>query len=245
MTTTANPNITTITTPAPMPRRSAGRSVLLVVGALLVFLGMGTLIGAAFTIGFDARHDDDGFFNARPGRLSTGTHAITSASLDVNWTGPDALYSEDLLGSVRVSVDSTTATPIFVGIARTDDVAAYLGGVARDEIDDTELGLFGVVYTAKPGGAPAAPPTAQSFWVASAAGHGAQSVTWSVQPGDWTVVVMNADGSAGVSADGTAGVTLPIVHMAITATLVTGGAFLLVGLALMVGARVGRRQPSA
>jgi hypothetical protein len=245
MTTTTNPNITTITTPAPRPRRSAGRSVLLVVGALLVFLGMGTLIGAALTMGFDARHDDDGFFNARSGRLSTGTHAITTASLDLNWSGPDALYSEDLLGRVRVSVDSTTAAPVFIGIARTDDVTAYLGGVAREEVDENHTGLFNVVYTAKPGGAPSAPPTAQTFWVASAAGHGKQTVTWSVQPGDWTVVVMNADGTAGVSADGTAGVTLPIVHMAITATLVTGGVFLLVGLAMMVGARVGRRQPSA
>jgi len=244
MSTTATPTIN-VTTPAPKPQRSAGRTTLLVVGAVLAFLGVNTLIGAAFMIGFDARHDNDGFFNARPGRLATGTHAVTSPSLDLNWGGPDALYSDDLLGKIRISVDSTNSAPIFIGIARTDDVNAYLGGVARDEVDDIDAGLFGIDYTQKPGGAPSAPPTAQTFWVASAAGGGQQTVTWSIQPGDWTVVVMNADGSAGVAADGTAGVTIPFMHTAVTVTLVTGGVFLLAGLAMVVGARAGRRRYAA
>jgi hypothetical protein len=236
MTTTATPTIS-ITTPAPKPRRSPGRAALLAVGAVLVFFAVNTFIGAALLVAFDARHDDEGFYSARPGRFSTGTHAITSASLSVSATGPDALYVQDLLGRLRVSVDSTTPAPVFIGIARTEDVSAYLGTVAHEEVDETDLGLFGVVYTAKPGGAPATAPTAQTFWAVSAAGEGPQTITWSVRPGDWTVVVMNADGSAGVSADGTGGVSLPVVHTAIAVTFVTGGVLLLVGLAMMAGAR--------
>jgi hypothetical protein len=55
-----------------------------------------------------------------------------------------------------------------------------------------------------------------------------------VRPGDWTVVLMNADGSAGVSADGTAGITLPILHTAIAVSWVSAGVLLLVGLVLIV-----------
>jgi hypothetical protein len=246
MTATTTPTVISTTSAPKPPQRSGGRGVLLVLGALLVFFGVNTLIGGALVTAFDSRHDDDGYFNAKPGRFSTGTHAITSASLDLSATGPDELYTQDLLGRLRLSVDSTTAAPVFIGIARTDDVTAYLGNVAHEEVDETDLGLFGVVYTAKPGGAPAAPPTAQTFWVASAVGDGTQTVTWTVQPGDWTVVVMNADGSAGVSADGTGGVSLPILHTAMTVTFVTGGVLLLAGLALLAGARIsGRRQPSA
>jgi hypothetical protein len=241
-TTTTTPTVsTTATAPGPR-RRSAPRAALLIIGAFLVFVGAHALIGAALVQSFDSRHDGDGFFNAKPGRFSTGTHAITSASLDLSATGPDEIYSQDLLGRLRVSVDSTTATPIFIGIARTDDVTAYLGNVAHEEVDETELGLFGVVYTAKSGGAPATAPTAQSFWVASAAGQGRQSVTWPVGPGDWTIVVMNADGSAGVSADGTGGITLPIVHTVIIVAYVSGGIFLILGLATMLAARAGRRH---
>jgi len=68
-------------------------------------------------------------------------------------------------------------------------------------------------------------------------------VAWvSVEPGDWTVVLMNADGSAGVSADGTGAITLPILHGVITASLVSGGVFLFGGVALIVA---GRRRRAA
>jgi hypothetical protein len=242
MTTTTTPTVVpTATTPSPR-RRSTPRTVLLIVGAFLVFIGANALIGGALVQAFDSRHDGDGYFNAKPGRFATETHAITSASLDLSATGPDELYSQELLGRLRIGVDSTTATPIFIGIARTDDVEAYLGNVAHEEVDETELGLFGVVYSAKSGGAPASAPTAQSFGVATAAGEGRQTVNWSVEPGDWTVVVMNADGSAGVSADGTGGITLPIVHTILTVSYVTGGFFLLAGLVTMVAARAGRRR---
>lgn len=242
MTATATPP-TISTDPTPAQRRPrAGSAVLVAIGALLVFVGINTLMGAALTLIFDSRHGDDGFFTARQGRFSTGTYAITSADLDLSAIGPDQIYSQDLLGRLRITVDSTGAAPIFVGIARTEDVDAYLGGVSREKVDKTNLGLFGVDYTAKPGGAPAAPPTAQTFWAASAAGQGPQTITWSVQSGNWTIVLMNADGSTGVSADGTGGITMPFLHTAITVTFVTGAALTLAGLAMVVGAQIRRRR---
>ena len=43
-------------------------------------------------------------------------------------------------------------------------------------------------------------PATQRFWDASVQGDGAQALAWDVEDGDWSVVVMNADGSPGVDA---------------------------------------------
>lgn len=47
------------------------------------------------------------------------------------------------------------------------------------------------------GSAVVGPPGEQEFWVAESSGVGTRTVTWSVEPGEWTVVVANSDGSAG------------------------------------------------
>jgi hypothetical protein len=67
---------------------------------------------------------------------------------------------------------------------------------------------------------------------------------WDVDDGDWSVVVMNADGSPGVSAEVSAGAKLPELG-AIGWSTMGGGALLLVaGIVLMVaGARPRRPGP--
>src|SRR5262249_12981155 len=46
------------------------------------------------------------------------------------------------------------------------------------------------------------PPDQQTFWVAKASGSGTQTVDWSIEPGTWAVVIMNADASPGVDVQG-------------------------------------------
>ncbi len=55
--------------------------------------------------------------------------------------------------------------------------------------------------------APAAPshPPTRNIWAASQQGSGTQTMNWEIEDGDWSVVVMNADGSLGVDADISAG----------------------------------------
>jgi hypothetical protein len=93
-------------------------------------------------------------------------------------------------------------------------------------------------YTYLPvtGDAPQAPPTEQSFWAALASGVGTQTLTWKVRDGNWSVVLMNADGSRGVSADIDLGAKLSFLlwvalGLLIGGALVTGGSAALVVLA--------------
>ena len=54
-----------------------------------------------------------------------------------------------------------------------------------------------------------AKPATQPFWETTTNANG--ELNWEVQDGDWTVVVMNADGSAGVKANVEAGANVPIL----------------------------------
>ena len=218
-----------------------GRIALFVVGAVIAFIGANSLIGGAIALGLQNQQDADGFYSTRLGRFATQTYAVAAPTLDVTGTGPDGLYAEDLLGEVRIRAEATGDKPVFIGIGPADQVDAYLAAVNHDRISEFDVGLFGVEYVGHDGGAPATAPQQQTFWVASDVGTGQRDVTWSVEDGDWSAVVMNADGSAGVNADVRAGATLPIIHLIGVVSLITGAAMTLVGLVMIfLAARVGR-----
>jgi hypothetical protein len=166
----------------------------------------------------------------------------------VHGAGPDYFYEDALVGEVRLQLRPVDAGDVlFAGVGPSDQVAAYLSRVSHDEFTDIDLDPFTVDYTRHPGDRPATAPTAQTFWTASDSGPGARTLTWKPAAGDWTVVVMRADGSAGVRADIAVGGKLPIVRIIGITTVVLGIVTLLGGLA-MVGLAVlirGRRRPVA
>jgi hypothetical protein len=53
------------------------------------------------------------------------------------------------------------------------------------------------------------PQAGERIWAASTQGA-RQTLTWDVDDGDWSIVVMNADGSPGVQADISAGAALAV-----------------------------------
>ena len=98
------------------------------------------------------------------------------------------------LGDLRLAAESRAGAPVFVGIGPTADVRRYLVGVAQQQadFDDGDLGDQ-TADTRAP-----APPGSQSFWAASAEGAGKQAAVWPIEDGEWSGVVMNADGARGV-----------------------------------------------
>jgi hypothetical protein len=123
-------------------------------------------------------------------------------------------------------------------------VRRYLAGVAHANLlDITGLGAH-PVYRVVPGGAPSVPPGDAPIWVASASGTGQQSLTWKLRTGDWSVVVMNADGSRAVDVDAAAGAQLPALGWLVGGLLTGAVIAALLGLLLLfLGLRSRQEAP--
>jgi hypothetical protein len=221
------------------------RIALVVSGALAALFAALLLAVGGVALWGDAQKDDQGYVATGSHRFEAGTRALATENLDADLDGAEQLIDETDLGQVKLGVESRSDKPVFVGIARTSDAEHYLSGVAHTKVSDVEYGPFDgpfdVAYNARDGSARPVPPAESSIWAASKQGSGHQTLKWDVEDGDWSVVVMNADGSRGVDADISAGAKVPFLNE-LGWTLVGGGALALAtGLGLLV---LGIRRPS-
>jgi len=81
--------------------------------------------------------------------------------------------------------------------------------------------------------APRTAPADAGIWATQSNGPGGRVLTWTPTRGDWTVVIMNADASRGLTVRGDVGATVPALT-GIAAGLLIGGAVLVGGGALLV-----------
>ena len=227
---------TTVPTPAVRRSWSGWRTLLVIAGFIAGLVSVVLFAIGGFGLWAQQQRDGNGYFTAGPERVSTSTSALVSPSLDIGATGPDAFYTDDFLGEVRVDFASTSGAPVFIGIGPAADVAAYLNGVGHDEVADFDVDPFKLSTTARPGDKSAAAPGTQSFWVASATGADPGALTWTARSGDWSVVIMNADGSPNVATELSLGGTVPVVEGITVGSLVGAVLMLLVATALIVPA---------
>jgi hypothetical protein len=195
------------TTTAPSPPLSGGRLAVVIAGALVGLLATLLLMAGAAIYWADGKKDDDGYFATRGERFVTTTHAVASDDLDVSGMP----LGTDRYGKLRLKVSDRGGKPVFAGIARTSDVQAYLAGSAHATLTDVDFSPFEASYRTADGTRQPAPPATQDIWVASAQGPGTRTLDWDVKDGSWSVVLMNADGSAGIDAAASAGVNLPFL----------------------------------
>jgi hypothetical protein len=199
-------------TPYPAARRrSGGQIVSIVAGGVAAVLAVGLIAAGALLLWGDSKKDDHGYLSTGKDRYAASTYALASDNLDVDLDGAGWIMDRDDLGKVRLAVESSAGKPVFVGIARTSDVSQYLRGTSYSSVTDVDYAPFHASYRHHAGDRRAAPPAEQSFWAVSAHGSGTQTVAWDLQDGDWSIVVMNADGSRGVHTDISAGAKLPLL----------------------------------
>lgn len=215
--------------PARSPKRrwTRGTITLLATGVVSMAVGAGMLAGAGVLNAVDNHARDGDYLTTDTTQLDAAGHALAIEEIDL-----DGL-SGDWLGKARVRVaTSDPDTQLFVGVAQSDDAAAYLSGVRYstvDEIDDPQTR-----YAEHAGGAPSIAPAASDIWIAQASGAGTQSLHWTPKSGDWTVVVMNSDGSAGVHVTADAGATVPLLERATYGLLASGVVLVLAGAGLVL-----------
>jgi len=217
----------------------AARITATLLASITVLVGLLAITaGGAATVLDRTQRDAGGYLMTPSESYSTGTYALVSRSYRLGALG-DRFVARELLGSVSLRAQS--GRPVFVGIAPAAAVSTYLAGVAHAEAGG--LGSESAGLHTHPGGAPAAPPAAEHFWVASATGAGVRTLTWNVRRGAWRVVVMNADGARGVSSELSIGARFPHLLQTGIAAFVAG----LLTLLLACGALyvLVRRRPDA
>jgi hypothetical protein len=220
--------------------RSKAKTALTVAGVIVLLLGA-VVAAAGGTALWQTGSSDGGYISTGVHQFDTTSHAIVTDGFKVGTDLP-----RWLIARTRITASSSDGKPVFIGVARKRDVDAYLAGVNRSEIRNLDYGPFTVDYVSHSGTASPARPASRSIWAASTSGTGEQRLSWRIRTGDWRVVLMNADGSSGVSADVKVGG--PINHVLAFALAVTGLGLLilLLGVAVLYAGRgTGRGGHSA
>jgi hypothetical protein len=177
-------------------------AVVALVGALLIWGALAPLT---------ERRDADGYYMSDALMVDRPSHAVVSGDIGILRGRYETVTESSVVlalvaepDDVRMKGVASGSEELFMGIAPSSDVEEYLDGIAHDEITDWEAdraSIRGVEYTTYEGTGTPDPPGAETIWVESVAGTGLQTLDWTIESGDWTAVIMNADGSSGVSAE--------------------------------------------
>jgi hypothetical protein len=180
----------------------AGRTLPIVLGSFIALVS--AAIGAGAGAGLVATGSDS--------RLRTGHEAIASTTRAL------VAHVEDLDGvngisavlghpNFELAADARRG-PLFIGVGRAADVDRHLTGADMDVVDDIDVDPFRLHVHHRSGPRTPQAPGAVSIWLASASGAH-PSLDWKARDGDYRFVLMNADASPAVAADGRFGLEIP------------------------------------
>jgi len=223
---------------------SAGKIVLIVLGSLGLILGLALAAGGGLVlVAENAFRDAQGFFVSGTHPFARAGYAITSERIDLGVNPERGASQIGGIFTLRLRVASSNGKDIWIGIAPSSDVDSYLGNAEHDEVTDVSLRPFRATYRHVDGPAIPAAPARETIWVAKDSGPGQRTVLWRPRTGNWTVVVMNADGSPGVAARMSVGVRVRFLTWIgiglLSAALL---AFVAGGLMLYFGVRAPRQK---
>jgi hypothetical protein len=212
---------------------NGGRIALTITGAIASLIAVALVAGGALALWGDSQKGDDGYLKTDTERFHASTRALATENLDVDLGDADFVADSDDLGKIKVQAESRDGKQVFVGIARTSDVEDYLAGVPYTTVDDVEVSPFEADYTRHAGNRHPVGPEHAGIWEASNQGEDRQSIDWEIEDGDWSVVVMNADGSLGVDADIRAGANVPFLDELGWSAIGSGAFALIIGIGLI------------
>lgn len=220
----------------PAPIRPKRGTAAIIVGSVLAVSGFLTAASGGAMLGIFGGGE----------AVDSGQHAIsTSTSAFVADLGhiDDIKGLEFLTGSptLHITAENVSEQAVFVGVGPKAQVDKYLDGVAIEEVRDLDLAPFRF-DTIRNGGSTVAPaPGEQDFWAAAAESSNTAELAWPIQEGDFEIVVMNADGSAGVLTSASIGASLPtstglwVLVLTIGVLIMAGG-----GAVIYAGVRQGQ-----
>ncbi len=187
-----------------------GKVLLLIVGVIFLFVGIGLLVGGGGALWANsALTDDEGYLTTKTIEIDQGSYAVVTEPADVDI---GSAWVWDWGNLVTFKVEGTNDDPskdIFIGVAEERYLDDYLRDVAHDEVTDFDVRPDRLEYRHISGDSEPSAPTTQTFWRESARGSGTQEIQWELESGNWVLVLMNEDGSAGIDLSVVLGAKVP------------------------------------
>jgi hypothetical protein len=205
-----------------------GRIMSVLAGSLLALCALGLIAGGGYLL--SAATSDGGWVELGHGTYQTDTYAVVTEP--ENWSTQNYVLGN--VDKVRIRVTpGNAAAPVFVGMARSNDVESYLNGIQYVTVHGASN--YHVSYTQHDGHAPATPPAKAVPWTVQSTGTGTQTLEFNAQEqrGDQVLVVMNADGSPSVSGKAKSQATQPSLTW-IASGFLAGGIVVAIGAAFLI-----------
>lgn len=219
--------------------QEGGHTIAAVVGGIVALLATCLVVAGASLLWLDGERDPDGFFTTGPHAITSPTFAISSQGLEVVEDAPLWLFNQERLGTIRIRA-TDSEKPLFIGIAGQASILRFLNDVPHEVATGVGTDPFDVETRQAIGSRAPGTPVNAALWVASTVVEGSGEVEWDVVPGNWGVVVMNADGSAGIDARLSLGAEVGFLVPVGVGFTVGGALLLMLGLGAIVFALLSR-----
>ena len=173
--------------------------------------------------------DEEGFWLSDTVEFNSDSYAIVMTPDDMD-VDDGAFWWLGRIATLKIEgVSDNSSEQIFIGIAEASYVEEYLAGVAYDEIVEFDTDQDEIAFEKHGGVSEPLPPVSGQFWEVAAHGDETQTVIWESEVRDYSLVIMNAGGSAGIDASMSFGVKVPVVGKLGAGLLIAGVVILLVG----------------
>ena len=180
--------------------------------------------------------DANGFVNSTVMEIEVDGFALVAGPAEIEDLPeiPDSPIALGEIATLRIQAENLNADQgIFIGIAPTEILDEYLGGVPYAVVDDTDEDEIFLSYRMNTSAVALLPPGEQEFWTSSTTGIGLQQLEWELEEGDVSFVIMNEDASDGLAIEAVAGVRIPLMRSVGVGLLIGGGVTLAIGTVLL------------
>lgn len=206
---------------------SVKKAILAICGALLGLAGLAALgLGAVLLSLFGT----DGQSTIPIGRVtSEAGRAVVVTDFQISSSTPVPLNESWFDLALQVRGDD----PHFVGVATKEQALDYLQGVSYNLVTDFDSSAGTIDSTVIPGDVRPQPATTQTFWSDQQTGSDVR-VAWPVSDENTSLVIMNEDGSRGVTAAVDVLLTIAWAGAAGIGVMVTGLILVILAIVLLV-----------
>ena len=203
----------------------AGQAIAVLLGGFLILISIPILFGGGAVMGVSGVFDQGGgYIGVDNVDFETSTQVLIAKSMDIegleydSFEGPPRWIWEPQIGDLvkfKIKADSNDNKPVFIGIIEERDALEYFGDVEYDFITDFQMENPSsrpyVTYRKHSGDEVTFEPTDLNIWVEEVHGYGEQTMVWEPEVGDYWLVIMNEDASAGVDVETGLSVRVPIL----------------------------------